>query len=199
MPQRPWLMPATVRDNVRLGRPDAGDAEVWAALEQVRLAHHVASLPDGLDTVLAEDGAPSAPANGPGSRWPAWSSSDRPWVLLDEPTAHLDAETEAVVADTLVRLAADRAVVVVAHRPRWSRWPTTSWRCPPPPPVDPRRPGAGRSVRRATTPAGRRPREPSGRAATRASDPASAGCCSAPCSAPSPAPPGWRSPPPRAG
>ena len=43
--------------------------------------------------------------------------ADRPWVLLDEPTAHLDALTEQVIADTLVELGRDRAVVVVAHRP----------------------------------------------------------------------------------
>ena len=116
MPQRPWLMPATVRDNVRLGRADADDAEVWAALEQVRLAHHVASLPDGLDTVLAEDGASFSAGERARLALARVVVSDRPWVLLDEPTAHLDAETEAVVADTLVRLAEDRAVVVVAHR-----------------------------------------------------------------------------------
>ena len=158
VPQRPWLMPASVRDNVRLGRPDATDAEVWAALEQVRLAHHVATLPGGLDTVLAEDGAsfsagerargavgrgggrgpprggggepPPPPDEGSAQGGACFSAgerarlalarvvvSDRPWVLLDEPTAHLDEETEQVVAETLVRLAVDRAVVVVAHRP----------------------------------------------------------------------------------
>ena len=117
VPQRPWLMPASVRDNVRLGRPDATDAEVWAALEQVRLAHHVATLPGGLDTVLAEDGASFSAGERARLALARVVVSDRPWVLLDEPTAHLDEETEQVVAETLVRLAVDRAVVVVAHRP----------------------------------------------------------------------------------
>ena len=117
VPQRPWLMPASVRDNVRLGRPDATDAEVWAALEQVRLAHHVATLPGGLDTVLAEDGASFSAGERARRALARVVVSDRPWVLLDEPTAHLDEETEQVVAETLVRLAVDRAVVVVAHRP----------------------------------------------------------------------------------
>ena len=117
VPQRPWLMPASVRDNVRLGRPDATDAEVWAALVQVRLAHHVATLPGGLDTVLAEDGASFSAGERARLALARVVVSDRPWVLLDEPTAHLDEETEQVVAETLVRLAVDRAVVVVAHRP----------------------------------------------------------------------------------
>ncbi|RYU12440.1 thiol reductant ABC exporter subunit CydD [Nocardioides iriomotensis] len=117
VPQRPWLLPASVRDNVRLGRPDATDAEVWAALEQVRLAHHVATLPDGLDAVLAEDGASFSAGERARLALARAVVSGRPWVLLDEPTAHLDEETERVVAETLVRLAADRAVVVVAHRP----------------------------------------------------------------------------------
>ena len=117
VPQRPWLMPASVRDNVRLGRPDATDAEVWAALEQVRLAHHVATLPGGLDTVLAEDAASFSAGERARLALARVVVSDRPWVLLDEPTAHLDEETEQVVAETLVRLAVDRAVVVVAHRP----------------------------------------------------------------------------------
>ena len=117
VPQRPWLMPASVRDNVRLGRPDATDAEVWAALEQVRLAHHVATLPGGMDTVLAEDGASFSAGERARGALARGVVSDRPGVRLDEPTAHLDEETEQVVAETLVRLAVDRAVVVVAHRP----------------------------------------------------------------------------------
>ena len=116
LPQRPWLVAGTVADNVRVGRPDATDADVWAALEQVGLGELVATSPDGIDTQLAEDA----------SDWSAGQRArlvlarvvlaDRPFVLLDEPTAHLDAETEAVLLDTLRRLARRSTVVVVAHR-----------------------------------------------------------------------------------
>ncbi len=117
LPQRPLLLAASVRDNVRLGRPDATDADVWRALERVRLAHHVATLPDGLDAVLGEDGAGFSAGEKARLSLARVVVADRPWVLLDEPTAHLDAETESVIADTLLELAASRAVVVVAHRP----------------------------------------------------------------------------------
>ncbi|MET1060593.1 MAG: thiol reductant ABC exporter subunit CydD, partial [Nocardioides sp.] len=116
LPQRPWLVAGTLADNVRVGRPGAADADVWAALEQVGLGELVAASPDGIDTVLGEDGV-------------GWSAgqrarlvlarvllADRPFVLLDEPTAHLDAETEAVLLETLRRLARRATVVVVAHR-----------------------------------------------------------------------------------
>ncbi len=116
LPQRPWLLPGSIRDNVRLGRPDADDADVWRALERVRLADHVATLPAGLDTVLAEDGASLSAGERARLALARVVVGDRPWVLLDEPTAHLDQETESVIARTLVDLAATRAVVVVAHR-----------------------------------------------------------------------------------
>ena len=116
LPQRPWLVTGTLADNVRVGRPDAADADVWAALEQVGLGELVAASPDGIDTALGEDGF-------------GWSSgqrarlvlarvllADRPFVLLDEPTAHLDVETEAVLLETLRRLARRATVIVVAHR-----------------------------------------------------------------------------------
>ena len=116
LPQRPWLVAGSVADNVRVGRPDAADADVWSALEQVGIGELVAASPDGIDTVLGEDGF-------------GWSAgerarlvlarvllADRPFVLLDEPTAHLDAETEAVLLETLRRLARRATVIVVAHR-----------------------------------------------------------------------------------
>ncbi len=117
VPQRPWLLPASIRDNVRLGRPAATDAEVWRALEQVRLDHHVATLPRGLDTPLGEDGRGFSAGERARLALARVVVANRPWVMLDEPTAHLDPETERVIADTLVRLAATRGVVVVAHRP----------------------------------------------------------------------------------
>ncbi|MGZ4469232.1 MAG: thiol reductant ABC exporter subunit CydD, partial [Nocardioidaceae bacterium] len=116
LPQRPWLVPGSVRANVCLGRPDANDAEVWRALERVHLADHVAMLPDGLDAALGEDGAGFSAGERARLALARVVVADRPWVFLDEPTAHLDADTEAVVAQTLTWLARTRAVVVVAHR-----------------------------------------------------------------------------------
>ena len=117
VPQRPWLLPGTVRDNVLLGRPDATDSEVWAALERVALADLVATLPGGLDEPVGEDGASLSAGERARLVLARVVVARRPLVLLDEPTAHLDAVTEQVVADTLTWLATRSAVVVVAHRP----------------------------------------------------------------------------------
>ena len=117
LPQRPLFVGGSIADNVRLGAPDADDAAVWEVLRRVALEERVRQLPQGLATPLAEDGASLSAGERARLALARIVLSDRPWVLLDEPTAHLDALTEHVVADTLVELSHDRAVVVVAHRP----------------------------------------------------------------------------------
>lgn len=118
LPQRPWLLPGSVRDNVRLGRPDATDADIWAALERVALADLVRSRGAGLDLELTEDGAALSAGERARLALARVVVSRREVVLLDEPSAHLDALTEDVVARTLTWLAERSSVVVVAHRPR---------------------------------------------------------------------------------
>ncbi len=100
-----------------LGRPDATEADVWAALERVALADLVATLPGGLDEPVGEDGAHLSAGERARLALSRAVLAGRPLVLLDEPTAHLDPVTEQVIADTLVWLAARSAVVVVAHKP----------------------------------------------------------------------------------
>ncbi|TIC81818.1 thiol reductant ABC exporter subunit CydD [Nocardioides sp. GY 10127] len=117
LPQRPGFVPGTLADNLRLGRPEASEADLWAALAQVALEERVRDLPLGLDTPLGEDGSTLSAGERARLSLARVVVADRPWVLLDEPTAHLDALTERVITDTLVGLARERAVVVVAHRP----------------------------------------------------------------------------------
>jgi ATP-binding cassette subfamily C protein CydCD len=116
-PQRPWLLADSIGANVRLGRPGAGDDEVWAALAAVDLADVVGALPEGLDTPLGEDGAGLSAGQRARVALARVVLSERPVVLLDEPSAHLDEETEQVLLDTLALLARRSLVVVVAHRP----------------------------------------------------------------------------------
>ncbi|MBS2938313.1 thiol reductant ABC exporter subunit CydD [Nocardioides sp. J2M5] len=116
-PQRPWLLAASVADNVRVGRPTAGDDEVWDALRAVGLDDVVRALPDGLATVLGEDGAGLSAGQRARVALARVVVSRRPVVLLDEPSAHLDEETEQVLLATVARLARTSLVVVVAHRP----------------------------------------------------------------------------------
>ena len=116
VPQRPWLAAASVRDNVRLARPNATDAEIWAALARVALDDVVVTLPGGLGEVVGEDGAGLSAGERARLALARAVIAERPLVLLDEPTAHLDPFTEQVIAETLQWLAERSAVVVVAHR-----------------------------------------------------------------------------------
>ncbi|MGZ6754323.1 MAG: thiol reductant ABC exporter subunit CydD, partial [Nocardioides sp.] len=117
LPQRPVFLAGSIGDNVRLSVPDATDDDVWGVLRRVALEERVRALPRGLDAPLGEDGATLSAGERARLALARVLLADRPWVLLDEPTAHLDELTERVVADTLVELARTRGVVVVAHRP----------------------------------------------------------------------------------
>ncbi|MGD9962133.1 thiol reductant ABC exporter subunit CydD [Nocardioides sp.] len=114
--QRPWLTPGTIVDNIRIGRPEATEADVWRALHQVGLDLTVAALPLGLHTPLGEDGAGLSAGQRARVALARVVVAQRPYVFLDEPTAHLDAESEAALLDTLRWLAERSCVVVVAHR-----------------------------------------------------------------------------------
>jgi ATP-binding cassette subfamily C protein CydCD len=117
VPQVPWLTAGTIAANLRLGRPRASHRRLWAALAEVELADVVAALPRALDTPLGEDGAGLSAGQRARLALARVLLADRPYVVLDEPTAHLDAETERILLATLRRLAGHRTVVVVAHRP----------------------------------------------------------------------------------
>jgi ATP-binding cassette, subfamily B, bacterial len=106
----------TVRENLRFARPDATDAELWDALRTARLADLVASLADGLDTVVGERGYRFS--GGERQRLTiARILLARPKVvILDEATASLDSTSEAAVQAALADALAGRTAVVIAHR-----------------------------------------------------------------------------------
>ncbi|WP_240195688.1 thiol reductant ABC exporter subunit CydD [Nocardioides faecalis] len=116
VPQRPWLTPGTVAENLRIADPEATDADLWRALEAVHLAETVTALPQGLATPLGDDGAGLSAGQRARLALARVVLADRPVVVLDEPTAHLDAETEQVLVETLRDLARTRCVIAVAHR-----------------------------------------------------------------------------------
>ncbi len=116
LPQRPVFVASSIGDNLRLARPDATDEELWAALADVALAERVGGLLGGLEADLAEDGRSLSAGERARLALARVGLSGRPYVLLDEPTAHLDSETEQVIADTVIRWGGTRTVIVVAHR-----------------------------------------------------------------------------------
>jgi ABC-type multidrug transport system fused ATPase/permease subunit len=116
VPQRPYLFSGTVADNVRLGAPDAADEDVWAALRQAEAAAFVAGLPDGLATRLGEQGTGLSAGQRQRIALARAFLRDAPLLLLDEPTAGLDADSESAVLAAIERLSAGRTVLLVAHR-----------------------------------------------------------------------------------
>ncbi|WP_051706203.1 thiol reductant ABC exporter subunit CydD [Nocardioides aequoreus] len=117
LPQQPRFVCGSVADNLRLARPDATDVALWDALRRVALAERVAALPRGLDSTLGEDGLSLSAGERARLALARVVLADRPWSLLDEPTAHLDELTEQVICDVVHRLGRRGAVLVVAHRP----------------------------------------------------------------------------------
>ena len=113
----PHLFASSVRENLRLARPDAGDEEVVAALDAAGLAAWRHGLADGLDTRLGAGG--TGVSGGERARLGIARAllSGRPVLLLDEPVAHLDHPTAEAVLHDLFAASAGRTVVVVSHRP----------------------------------------------------------------------------------
>jgi thiol reductant ABC exporter CydC subunit len=108
---------SSIRENLRLARPGATDDELLEALRRARLDAWVGSLPNGLDTLVGEEGAQLSGGQRQRLVLARALLADAPVLLLDEPTAHLDGPTaEELVADVLS--AADgRSVLLITHRP----------------------------------------------------------------------------------
>lgn len=117
VPQRPHLFAGSVAENVRLARPGADDSAVTAALREAGAYDFVAALPDGAGTLLGEDGAGLSAGQRQRLALARAFLADRPVLLLDEPTASLDGETEAGIVEAVRRLAVGRTVLLVVHRP----------------------------------------------------------------------------------
>jgi ATP-binding cassette subfamily C protein CydD len=116
VPQHPRLLHGTLRENVALGRPGAPAREIERALERAALADVVRALPHGLDTPLGEDGERLSGGEAQRVALARAFLKDAPVLVLDEPTAQLDLETEAAVLDAVRLLCRDRTVLLVAHR-----------------------------------------------------------------------------------
>jgi len=114
--QRAFIFNDTLLENIRMGKYDATDEEIAAAVEKAGMTNWIANIPDGLLTEAGERG--SSISGGQRQRLAIARAvlKDSPMVLLDEATSNLDLETERSVMDALKRLAEGRTTLTIAHR-----------------------------------------------------------------------------------
>jgi thiol reductant ABC exporter CydC subunit len=115
--QNAHVFNSTIRANLALARPGASDAELEQVLHRARIGDWVASLPDGLETLVGEEGTKLSGGQRQRLTVARALLSDAPVLVLDEPTAHLDAETAEVLVRDVLDAADDRSVLLITHRP----------------------------------------------------------------------------------
>ena len=116
VPQEGYLFASSLLDNVRIGRPDASEAEVEAALDSLGLLDRFRALPDGLATTVNERGSRLSAGERQLVSLARAALADPAVLVLDEATSSLDPGTEALVERALERLTENRSVIVIAHR-----------------------------------------------------------------------------------
>jgi thiol reductant ABC exporter CydC subunit len=121
-PEQPALFPTSLRANLRLGAPHATDGQITDLLGQLRLGPWLDRLELGLDTVLASWGHPVSGGELQRLSVARALLADRPVLLLDEPTGHLDAPTADAVLETVLEHAAGRSLLWITHRPEELAW-----------------------------------------------------------------------------
>ena len=114
--QETYLFHASVRENLRFGKPDASDEELYEAAEAARIHHVISALPDGYDTVVGERGYRFSGGEKQRIAIARTMLRNPPILVLDEATSSLDTETERLVQDALDRLAEGRTTIAIAHR-----------------------------------------------------------------------------------
>ncbi len=116
VPQEGVLFSANARDNLRYGRWDASEEDIWDAARAANAEGFLSDLPDGLDTYLGEGGTQLSGGQRQRVAIARALLRDAPILLLDEATSALDAESEQLVQQALDALMVDRTTLVIAHR-----------------------------------------------------------------------------------
>jgi ATP-binding cassette subfamily B protein len=116
VPQETVIFSTSARENIRYGRPDAGNAEVEAAARAALAHEFLCELPEGYDTFLGERGVRLSGGQRQRIAIARAILKNPPLLLLDEATSALDAESERKVQQALDRLMAERTTIVIAHR-----------------------------------------------------------------------------------
>jgi len=116
VPQLPHIFHGTALDNIRLARPEASMEQVIVAAQAAHAHDFIQALPQGYATPLGEDGARLSGGQRQRLALARAFLKDAPLLLLDEATANLDAESDALIREALACLSANRTVLLIAHR-----------------------------------------------------------------------------------
>lgn len=114
--QETYLFHASVADNLRFAKPDATDAEIEAAARAAQIHDHIASLPDGYDTLVGERGYRFSGGEKQRLAIARTILRDPPVLVLDEATSALDTRTESAVQEAIDALSEGRTTLTIAHR-----------------------------------------------------------------------------------
>jgi ABC-type multidrug transport system fused ATPase/permease subunit len=114
--QDTYLFNTTVRDNLRIGRPEATDEELLEAARQANADEFISRLPDGYNTLIGERGVQLSGGQRQRLAIARAILKDAPILILDEATSHLDSENERLVHQALKRLMVGRTTLMIAHR-----------------------------------------------------------------------------------
>jgi len=116
VPQHPYLFNATLRENILLAKQEASAEEMESALQKTGLTTFVSTLPEGLETMIGEEGARLSGGEAQRVALARAFLKNAPLLLLDEPTSHTDPELEAALRSSIQELMRGRTTVIIAHR-----------------------------------------------------------------------------------
>jgi ATP-binding cassette, subfamily C, bacterial CydD len=116
VPQSPYLFQGSIAENIRLAMPDASMRQVRKAAEQAHALDFICRLPDGFDTLIGEQGARLSGGQAQRIALARAFLKDSAFIILDEPTAHLDPELEAELQPVFTDLALNKTTLLITHR-----------------------------------------------------------------------------------
>lgn len=119
IPQHPYIFPESLANNIRFYAPEASDSEITRVIDEIELGAFVDELPNGIHEKIGEGGLTLSGGQEQRIAMARVLLSDKPIVLLDEPTAHLDIETEYEIKQVMLRVFKDRLVFLATHRLHW--------------------------------------------------------------------------------
>ena len=116
------LFNTSIKENIRIGKKGATDAEIFEAAKIARCDEFIEKMPNGIETVIGENGERLSGGERQRISIARAILKDAPIILMDEATASLDVENESLIQEALSELIREKTVIVIAHRMRTIRF-----------------------------------------------------------------------------